>query len=98
MRTIILDKTEQLYEFKKHEITVTRTGVDTMTRSVYFRSNKPTTIKSGKFAEWNCGLSTENERCDKVRNGQFHWLDTYTITFNGTFLTFLFQSNSFPKK
>ena len=62
-----------------------------------FRSDKPTTIKSTKFTAWNCSLSTENSRCDDVRNGKFHWTDTYTITFHGTFLTFFFQSKTFEK-
>ena len=82
VNTITLNKTEHLFMAKSTEIRILFTN-DNGPRDVFFRSDFPTTIKSLRFNEWNCGLTTEKPQCEEVSNGQFFHSDTYTITFQG---------------
>jgi len=55
------------------------------TYNVFLRSNTPTDIRidpdDERFAEWKCGTSSENHRCELVRNGGFYWTADYQIEF-----------------
>ena len=85
VKTLTLNKTEQRFETKQSEIQIFFTN-DNGPRDIFFRSNVKTTIKSLRFKEWKCGLSTERNECKQVRNGEFFQSDTYTITFVGRIL------------
>jgi len=59
---------------------VIRFDNDGGSRDVFFRSNDPVDIRSDKmFPGWRCGTSSENSRCEKVRNGEFYWGADYQI-------------------
>jgi len=80
VNTITLNKTKHLFMAKSTEIRILFTN-DNGPRDVFFRSDLPTTIKSLRFNEWNCGKTNEKPQCVEVSNGQFFQSDTYTITF-----------------
>ena len=84
---MVLTKAEQRFGVKHSEITVSYRVKDRSIGDgdVWFRSDLSTSISVTKHqASWQCGIVfPENERCDRVRNGDFLWLDTYTIKFTG---------------
>ena len=62
-------------------------------RDVFFRSNDPVDIRSDKmFPGWRCGTSSENSRCEKVRNGEFYWGADYQIELS-SILIFCYPDN-----
>ena len=88
VRTIRLNKTEQLFETKQTKIFILFTN-DNGPRDVFFRSNVPTKIRSSRFTDWKCGLSDEKPECDLVQKGEFYQDDRYTVEFDGKSLHFV---------
>jgi len=55
---------------------------DMGSNDVSFQSRNPADVRSDElFAGWKCGTSSENHRCELVRNGGFYWKADYQIEF-----------------
>merc|ERR1711953_84404 len=55
---------------------------DKGSNDVFFRAKTAADIRHGaKFPGWKCGTSSENNRCELVRNGGFYWGGSYQIEF-----------------
>ena len=77
-----MSKEDKLYEALNSPIIIKYTKDN---GDLIFHSDTPTTITVEHFETWNCGSESEDNRCNKVRNGNWAWKGTYIVTFNGKF-------------
>jgi len=55
---------------------------DKGSNDVFFRAKTPSNAAHiANFPGWKCGTSSENNRCELVRNGGFYWGGSYQIEF-----------------